>query len=348
VSCATNSTDPRRGADGGTKPWLLGAYPEHQDVEHKIWGKPDVAPPDPNPPEGAWKDNLTYKELDRAADEAWQRYYEAAIHYAEVITGAAAGDRDSAWKAQEEARTKANEAINKRNAWRPKVADNDDGQGGDDTTGVAHVSPLAAGDLCQDLAQQLAECARDGWRTRDCQQLKSALDGCATRDQGVIDPLQDEADDPGPCAQRGLTATEAETVTLACESRVRYGPEGGSPCTGFTLASSGAPEPVNWFCLSGGSAEGPSRTLPTAGETRCYVGGANPCGGPETQPDPDHPAEGCQGHATLSELQPALASVLAIAFWRLGGPAWTPPGTGSPLPGGGPDPAPAGEDGRAR
>jgi len=312
VSCAGPGYDPR--AADGYKGWQFGP----KKPGRLTWDDPDVAPPDLTPHrDQLGGQNPTYKELEKAADEVWHAY----MRLLDDTAAAHPGDGSSVSKEElnrlQEAKDNANAAIRKRDGYRPPRVET---EGGGGETGVARIDPNAA-DPCAIAAQQILECARDGWITVDCQRLKRRLDGCLRVDDDVYDPSPDA--EPVECGKHELTAEEAATVLRACESLVHYGPDGSSPCVVNPNISATVNPAIGWFCMQ------------TGDETHCYTGGGNPCGGSEARPDPT--SEYCAGHATLLQIGTSTAAVLATAFAKLGGPVWRPPG-GGPAPPGGPDP----------
>jgi hypothetical protein len=316
VTCAAPGYDAR--AAGGWDGWIYG--PKSKEAGRLSWDDPKVAPPDLTPHrDQLGGNNPTYKELERAANEAWEAWMTLLGDTAKALPNAGAPVSKEALQKLDAAEKKANDAIRKRDAYRPPRADNDDG-GGDDT-GVARTDPNAV-DACAAAAQQIAECARDGWTTVDCQRLKRRLDGCMRYDEDVYDPAPDA--EPRECGSHELTAEEAATVLRTCESRVLYGPEGGSPCVGDASVSAVINPAIGWFCIK------------TGDQQHCYTGANNPCGGTETNPAPT--SEYCAGHATLLSISRTTADVLATAFAKLGGPVWRPPGGSGPPGPGGPDP----------
>jgi hypothetical protein len=316
VSCAGPGYDPRVGKDSNGWRWGTDFSLKPGSL---VWNSNDVAPPDLTPNrDQLGGDNPSYKDLEHAADQAWRDYRQAIRDGANSDARFGSPEDTENRRKIEDARLKANDAINKRDGYRPPRVDNDDG-GGD--TGVARTDPNAV-DACAAAAQQIAECARDGWTTVDCQRLKRRLAGCMRYDEDVYDPAPDA--EPRECGSHELTADEVATVLRTCESRVLYGPDGGSPCVGDANVSAVINPAIGWFCMK------------TGDQQRCYTGADNPCGGTQTNPDPT--SEYCAGHATLLSIGRTTADVLATAFAKLGGPVWRPPGGSGPPGPGGPDP----------
>jgi hypothetical protein len=91
--------------------------------------------------------------------------------------------------------------------------------------------PSDDGMTCEELEAEIAaffaECDRNGWSTYECQKLAST---CGDPALAIVDP------EGITC--RGIDVIGGEeplkqALLHACESRVRYGPDGGSPCEGL-------------------------------------------------------------------------------------------------------------------
>jgi hypothetical protein len=183
------------------------------------------------------------------------------------------------------------------------------------------ITPCAA---AADLAAKIGECVRRLWIGGGCEMLAAQLHWCS--DPRITDPTPDA---PTCAEQRAAAEENADAVLEAylagCESVVRYGPDGGSPC----VASSDSDTP-SYDIHKAHPQVCPS---PSGGEVVCVT--IDVCSNEKAMPTED--PETCFGTATVLSTVRTLADVLAEAYERLGGPLWTPPtgGTGpsNPQPG---------------
>jgi hypothetical protein len=170
------------------------------------------------------------------------------------------------------------------------------------------------------LAADIRQCAASDWRGGVCTMLDAQLRHCP--DPQITDPAPDQ---DGCLTSREASRADFEATALSvCESLVRYGPDGDSPCAPYV--GTGAPQIDRnsrlyvYTCLLMG--------VCTAQELACSS--------PITMPNPD--SESCSGHATLLSIGPDLDQIIAEGIEHLGGPVWTPPTSGSWPPGPRPGP----------
>ncbi|MHB8490786.1 MAG: hypothetical protein ACYDA6_01030 [Solirubrobacteraceae bacterium] len=95
-----------------------------QEWDYSKWPHTEGAPPDPTD-RGGWRDDHEYQELQKAADQAWHEYVEAIERQEEHDPpGTPKNDPvlEEFQRQKEEALRRANEAIDERDAWQPKVS----------------------------------------------------------------------------------------------------------------------------------------------------------------------------------------------------------------------------------
>jgi hypothetical protein len=175
------------------------------------WPNLDKAPPDPK--NGGWVTDSGYKKLAETADRAWKEYTEAleAEEDADYEYGSDSPEKQAAKKKTDEANKKANDAIDKRDNWKPVV-------GSPSTTDDE--------DPCIGVGQMLAECEQNGWSTFDCQVLKSRFEECG--DPTITDPASDSELTCGVSIDAEAARQAAEQ---ACWMLIQPGPDGANPCT---------------------------------------------------------------------------------------------------------------------
>jgi hypothetical protein len=241
--------------------------------------------------------NLRFDEAYDAAEAARQRLNEAK----------ASGDAAAIAKAEAEykkADAKAVDAANKAVHANRKAGD-DPNRRPPNT-----IRPGFGTSLCeQTLAgarEFLRECNRNGWKTYECQKLKSQMNGCPDPALILVDPGQGYS-----CGEKPDAEAVREAAVKRCEQRVKYGPGGANPCEPM------APSDTGLFL------RGPKADI---------------CNDPYAYVDPGQAA--CFGTFEIERVgQPDFETILAMALERFGGPIFVLPKPPLPFPGG-PDPRP--------
>lgn len=211
VTCAPTGGDPRISADGGTK-----GMPPHYYGKDDNHSNPTQAPPGRD--WGGWADDPDYQRLQAAADREWREYYEALRDAAMNDTfgkdpDADAKLHDKLWKEQQE----ANDAIERRDAWRPLTVE-----------GLPD-----APDACADMRAFVAECNRDGWTSPECADAERRMRGCA--DPTIARPVPDTTE---TCPPGEPDPETVETVVaLLCSKAIRPAP-GEDPCATAAVKAS--------------------------------------------------------------------------------------------------------------
>lgn len=214
VNCGS-SVDPRIAGESGE--WRYGKN-GHTDPYQA-----------PGRNSGGWYNDGSYQDLADEADQQWQEYVEALYHAAMGDTFGEDPETDRQLREKMEKELKeANEAINKRDAWKPAVSDSGDSDG-DDGTAVARPS---AENACAEVALLVAQCNASNWQAPACQEALSRMGDC---DPSIAMPGPDQNE---ACEEYEKPDLESvlQTQALICSMRIRPEP-GQDPCVGVTVGT---------------------------------------------------------------------------------------------------------------
>ncbi len=220
VNC--NSGNPQLGEDGGFQ-WGRGS--EGWWYYGKDNYRDEYEAPGREPAVGVWKDP-EYQRLADEADRQWAEYIAAIKDGAHNDTAGEDPEKDKAlWDAWKEKEAEANEAMKKRDAWRPPMVEGDGTGGDDDGTAVARPGRDSA---CAELAALVADCNAHQWQSQECQQALERMTNC---NRLVAMPGPDQTD---PCGEQDIPdgKTAQQIATLICGMSIKPEP-GADPCGGI-------------------------------------------------------------------------------------------------------------------
>lgn len=194
-----------------------------------VFGRPDSSDPyqAPGRQSGGWYNDGSYQELADEADRQWQEYVEAVREAARGDTFGEDPEKDRQLRERmKKEQEEANEAIRKRDAWRPAVADS--GTGDDDDGGAA--ARPGGEDACAEVAMLVAQCNATNWQATACQEALARMSGC---DPSIAMPGPDQNE---ACEEEEKPDIETviQTQTLICSMRIKPEP-GQDPCVGLTV-----------------------------------------------------------------------------------------------------------------